>query len=352
MKILIGLFIGFKAPNNLKHLLLLTAKFSRYYLDVPYTEKDDAKILGASWDQEKKKWFISDKIDKTPFKSWKRIYLNISDSNLPKAKLLGAIYDGKEEKYYVLANHTSLHLFSDWIDSEDTKNYLILDETSRTGNVLLLKIETTGLPMMNNYGGYYSYEEIDKYENSRLVQISSLLCDATSLAVIIDRKAIIKSPEYSVAESQKYHKISQETVNKEGLTLEDAIQMTIGDFANRTSLLVSHNALFNMNIIKSELFRRSNPRSVELLRVINNLPVVCTMRGTKPLVQSKGVSGNIKMPKLEELMRYAQQIELENNESLSSSSETNRGGSKLQDLHVALRTLVANGIYNMVPNIE
>lgn len=28
----------------------------RYYLAVPYSEKDEAKALGAKWDWDKKKW--------------------------------------------------------------------------------------------------------------------------------------------------------------------------------------------------------------------------------------------------------------------------------------------------------
>ena len=33
----------------------------KLYLNVPYDEKDDAKLLGAKWDKKKKKWFIEHK---------------------------------------------------------------------------------------------------------------------------------------------------------------------------------------------------------------------------------------------------------------------------------------------------
>ena len=35
-------------------------------LQVPYSQKDEAKSLGAKWDRENKVWFIPDGIDPTP----------------------------------------------------------------------------------------------------------------------------------------------------------------------------------------------------------------------------------------------------------------------------------------------
>ena len=33
----------------------------KIYLNVPFEEKEDAKLLGAKWDKKKKKWFIEQK---------------------------------------------------------------------------------------------------------------------------------------------------------------------------------------------------------------------------------------------------------------------------------------------------
>jgi hypothetical protein len=42
----------------------------RTYLDVPYSEKDDAKRLGARWDIARKKWFVEDADDLMLFGKW------------------------------------------------------------------------------------------------------------------------------------------------------------------------------------------------------------------------------------------------------------------------------------------
>ena len=39
-------------------------------LDVPYSEKDEAKKLGAWWSSEKKKWYVKNKSDYHKFRKW------------------------------------------------------------------------------------------------------------------------------------------------------------------------------------------------------------------------------------------------------------------------------------------
>ena len=40
------------------------------YLEVPYSQKDIAKNLGAKWDPVKKQWYVSGNLDIKPFKKW------------------------------------------------------------------------------------------------------------------------------------------------------------------------------------------------------------------------------------------------------------------------------------------
>lgn len=39
-------------------------------LNVPYTEKDEAKQLGAWWDPDLKRWFVPNGRDTAPFNRW------------------------------------------------------------------------------------------------------------------------------------------------------------------------------------------------------------------------------------------------------------------------------------------
>ena len=43
---------------------------SKLLLNVPYAEKDEAKRLGAKWNPELKKWYVSEKTDYYKFKKW------------------------------------------------------------------------------------------------------------------------------------------------------------------------------------------------------------------------------------------------------------------------------------------
>jgi hypothetical protein len=40
------------------------------FLDVPFSQKDEAKALGARWNAEKKRWYVPDGINQTPFGRW------------------------------------------------------------------------------------------------------------------------------------------------------------------------------------------------------------------------------------------------------------------------------------------
>lgn len=40
------------------------------FLDVPYKEKDEAKLLGARWNPEMKKWYVEKRFDYPKFAKW------------------------------------------------------------------------------------------------------------------------------------------------------------------------------------------------------------------------------------------------------------------------------------------
>lgn len=47
------------------------AKISKVvFLNVPYAQKDEAKLLGARWDANKRKWYVPIGIEVEPFTSW------------------------------------------------------------------------------------------------------------------------------------------------------------------------------------------------------------------------------------------------------------------------------------------
>ena len=42
----------------------------RFYLNVDFSEKDQAKARGARWDPETKKWYVPTSSNKNKFKNW------------------------------------------------------------------------------------------------------------------------------------------------------------------------------------------------------------------------------------------------------------------------------------------
>ena len=47
-------------------------KDNKFYINCPYDEKDLAKALGAKWDNDARKWYVPEGLDKNRFKRWRQ----------------------------------------------------------------------------------------------------------------------------------------------------------------------------------------------------------------------------------------------------------------------------------------
>lgn len=89
----------------------------RKYLDCPFAEKDEAKSLGAKFDNEKRKWYVAADADLAPFAKWMPAsdrYLDCPFDEKDEAKALGAKWDNEQRKWYVPAGR-SLAPFAKWM---------------------------------------------------------------------------------------------------------------------------------------------------------------------------------------------------------------------------------------------
>ena len=59
---------------------------SKIYLNVPYTEKDTAKALGARWDPSKKKWYVPVDKDRAQFSKWQTTATSATTAKKPKSR--------------------------------------------------------------------------------------------------------------------------------------------------------------------------------------------------------------------------------------------------------------------------
>lgn len=64
----------------------------RVNLNVPFSEKDQAKALGARWDQSNRTWFVPDGVDPKPFGQW--LFTESSDDE----------FNLRSERYFILKN--------------------------------------------------------------------------------------------------------------------------------------------------------------------------------------------------------------------------------------------------------
>lgn len=163
-----------------------------------------------------------------------------------------------------------------------------------TSTILIIDVETSGLPPRNA-----PYTDLEKYKNARVVQMSYMICDASTLEQIDIIDSVIKADGFSITNSQ-FHWVTDEISQEQGIPFADAAQELAKYLPNVTHIL-AHNADFDVNIIKSELFR--NPKLHYIIEEFNKKKVICTMKTTMNMVNVRNRYG-VKFPTLAELYGY------------------------------------------------
>ena len=111
--------------------------------------------------------------------------------------------------------------------------------------IMVIDCETTGFPECPRYNVYYDYTDINKYETSRIVQISWALYDHSKLVKIQDY--IIKPNGFTVKKTE-FHGITDKIAKEKGNDIKLVFNKLLSDL-KRTSLIVGHNILFDENIV-------------------------------------------------------------------------------------------------------
>lgn len=134
------------------------------YLDVPYEEKDDAKCLGAKWDNSKRKWYFNGSINefhkfykwmdlKSAFPHTNRFYFDVQMSDIDIVKEHGAKWDSKMKSWYyeISSNesHNSTETFSQELQFKQTINSLKEELSTAYHHITLLKQQLEELELIN-----------------------------------------------------------------------------------------------------------------------------------------------------------------------------------------------------------
>ena len=114
--------------------------------------------------------------------------------------------------------------------------------------MLVLDIETTGLPLTKGYNNYYSPKDTQKYNSSRIVSIA-LLNDK------LEHYKVLKPTDFTIKNSH-FHGISQEDALKKGISLQEFFDPSILQSIEECDFILGHNINFDINVLLSELYRQ------------------------------------------------------------------------------------------------
>lgn len=295
-------------------------KSGRNYLDVPFDQRESAKQKGARWDAEAKKWYVPEFSPMEPFIDWiatKDIcYLNVSYDEKDDAKELGARWNNEMKKWYVPSN-VSKSLFRKWWIDHDTATTFVTPSSPKRSDhesnnntnelVMFIDIETNGLPTIVN-DEFPSYFNISSYDTSRIIQVSLLLCDPTTLNPLHKQTYLIKSDGFPIDNTQ-FHGITLQQSLTDGKKLIEVMEDFNKNYLSNTKLILAHNAKFDLNVLKSELYRY---KCYDILNKLETIQTLCTMELTKPILGLLNKIGKLKNPSLLELYRYVTHIDITN----------------------------------------
>lgn len=169
-------------------------------------------------------------------------------------------------------------------------------------SLILFDLETTGLPSRAGlqFGQYHPFSDTSKYNDARIVQISYMVCD-NQLNTISMHDSVINSLGLFSIPNSHIHGITDETSMSTGEDFDDVLSR-FEVALKGAQMIVAHNADFDMNVLKSELFRRGN---IRLLDDLCSKTVICTMKACKAVCNVLNVYNRQKYPTLRELYEFA-----------------------------------------------
>lgn len=169
---------------------------------------------------------------------------------------------------------------------------------------LIIDVETTGLPLRSR--SLPKYQESEKYDSARIVQFTSLLCDKEYNEIELLDHVIKLDSNIHISNSQ-FHGITDEISQSTGVEFS-VVAENFKEQLVQCSHIIAHNIDFDVNIIKSELYRMNR---LDIIELIDKKSLLCTMHHTKNMVNKQGQYG-IKFPTLAELYEYAFNEPLQN----------------------------------------
>jgi DNA polymerase III epsilon subunit-like protein len=159
----------------------------------------------------------------------------------------------------------------------------------------IFDVETTGFPLTPAFDRYYHWKHTDKYEGSRILQISYTVADQSGATGPI-HNYIIRPRGFKVRATH-IHGITEARAATEGKDIR-SLYSGILSALSQCRYIIAHNAKFDVNVLLSEMHRDGQH---ETIQQVLGKRIICTMRLTRQLVSAQDASGRLKSPKLSEL---------------------------------------------------
>lgn len=166
---------------------------------------------------------------------------------------------------------------------------------------LIVDTETNGLPDTKGlkYMEFPNYQNTEKYDKARIVQFSFMKCD-NKINEIKLHDYIIYAENFDI-DNHIFHNITNEISKNKGYDLNLIFDIFYNELLSCTHI-IAHNISFDINVIKSELFRR---KLFHIIIELDKKTLVCTMLTFKFVIKEKNKNNKIKNPSLNELYKFA-----------------------------------------------
>ena len=193
----------------------------------------------------------------------------------------------------------------------------------KSKKILVIDTETTGLPetKFNNFckDRFYPFKQLEKYNKSRMVQISWTIVEI-KLGTKYNVKDYIVKPNNFYVPNSDFHKVTNQIAINKGIDLVEIIKQLNQDLES-SDYIMAHNTWFDMNIIRSEIYRlnldKSNKILEKSLNIFNqfekNNLILCSGELSKEILKIKSkYSEGYKMPRLVEFYKHFFGCEFDN----------------------------------------
>ena len=152
--------------NFLKKLSAVSSIEERFYINVPYAEKDKAKALGAKWDPLKKSWYIPKELNQSNFEKW--ITQNNNENAEGNIRSIGFFIVESLESCWNCKQTTPVFAFllpenhqgKEYEDEDDEKNDNIIwvDRDYKTIVSFVSFVNKECLAILNRFSSRYYYD--------------------------------------------------------------------------------------------------------------------------------------------------------------------------------------------------